>query len=255
MITKSDFDRFFHFLDAEEAHRRIDAMTISETARNHMHAFVSRFAAKGFIARLADSTEFLEGFNEVTKQIYAVATPFSPTWLSFHGNEVNQLTGAWFYQNMGRSIHPTAEPPFDRLKVMGMVRPIIYAWENSENKALLEKPAEEKLGTYPYYRCKPGDRLLIFDSFPANPLEKVPVYSVTLRQVKVESSGTVNEGVLRQQQLKQVFGSVAEMFAAIGRIQYSPICYGDLEEWQTSEVKQLMHTKKGLPRTKPYIEL
>jgi hypothetical protein len=255
MASKESTAQYFTVIDAATVTARLAEMKISEKARSQMQAFLTRFAAQGFLARNAPSTDYYETYNNFTMQFESVATPSCATWLKFGAVEGKEALGGWFYANGSRGLLPMADAPFDRLKVIGMGVPIIFAWENSDNDKLLNLPMSEKVDEYPYFRIKPSDRLLIFDMGRANILEASPVYTCTLRQVKVMPAGSKKEGMMKIQQLQQVFSSVAEMYAALEKIQYSPMQYNGVDDWKLSVAEQQTLKAEGVTGVKSFVEL
>ncbi|MEY3444838.1 MAG: hypothetical protein RLZZ519_3119, partial [Bacteroidota bacterium] len=126
---------------------------------------------------------------------------------------------------------------------------------NSDNEKLLNQPVAERIDEYPYFRIKPGDRLLIFDMSRPNILEASPVYSCTLRQIKPMPSGSKIEGMVKIQQLQEVFGSVAEMYAAMEKIQYSPMQFNGVDDWTLSMEAQKKLKEEGVKAVKSYVLL
>jgi hypothetical protein len=245
----------FDIFDADEARTRVSKMALSSTAQGQVQQFISKFGDQRFTALKKRSPEYLDPINDLITQFYFVSFPFCTAWIRFAVPADSPLHGKWFYFNHGRAILPMANPVFEKVHVTTMVRPMVYAWENSDNQYLLDLPLDQKPKKWPYYRIWEGDRLLIFDMNPKNVLEDAPVFTCTLRQLR-DVPDHPERKELEMRQLTQVFGSYAEMLASIDQIQYCSTKFNDLHLWQIPLLEQnAMAMEPGFKKSNQFILL
>lgn len=241
-FSKETVDKIFELMDAEEATKRIHSLGISAEAKSQWIEFINRFRSQGFMALRKPSNEYWDSVKSIISQWYFIATPLSHTWIKFRANEGSILHGKWFFFNHGRSLYPMGNPRFDRLSITGQGRPLVFAWENSDNEELLNKPDAEKAGKYPYYFIRDHDHLIGYDMGKDNPVEDSPVYIFTLEQVKTEG----RDGLLKPSQLKPLFKNYVDMLAHIDQIQYVSHYYQDAEDWRLPYEEQEEFRKAGI---------
>ncbi len=255
IICLETMQQIFEFFDAAEAKARFARMGLSPKAEAQVNQFIERYAQQGYMALKKRSDEYLDPINNLVTQFYNVATPGHTPWIMFRTPEGSPLHRKWFYFNHGRSLFPMANPIFERVTVTGMVRPLVYAWENSDNQELLDRPDGEKVDKWPYYRIYEGDHLLILDMNAARILEDAPVYTCTLRQLK-EVPGHSDRKELYLRQLTKVFDSYAEMLSCIEKIQFCSLQYNHMNRWEIPfQEQQKMSREPGFDRTQRFFTI
>ncbi|MBL0019019.1 MAG: hypothetical protein IPP17_22005 [Bacteroidetes bacterium] len=104
MASNESTAQYFTVIDAATVTARLAEMKISEKRASQMQAFLTRFAAQGFLARNAPSTDYYETYNNFTMQFESVATPSCATWLV--GAVEGKALGGWFLLNGSRGLLP-----------------------------------------------------------------------------------------------------------------------------------------------------